>query len=303
MVEVPEVKRTTIFRGDTTHMNTKTSTVDTPLDPANTEVEGFADDAVIDLLASTDDESLALLKIWLKENATTLGPLLERAAGEMPGLSGEASCVVLDALLLKPLADEQATTDLMNTCLHVIAARITESLSPSASGADNRHDDPLVSAAVAVVTSGRRSRSSETVVSCLATAGPGGSLVLARAFDTLRDTLKLYALRRLDPAEVLELGENVATSLRSSVSKLIESLEGKQRTTAVKFLKALTPEDHSESVEIDPTEPLEVGAHVFHATWGVGAVVKSGDGTVKVDFGSAGTRTLLRKFATLRHGA
>ncbi|MDA3935815.1 MAG: hypothetical protein PF636_02970 [Actinomycetota bacterium] len=282
-------------------MDTAASIINELTDSAQTDEEALNDAVIIGLLASSDEDSLAELAVWLKENATTLAPLVTRAAAEKPGLSGEASCAVLDALLLKPLADEDVTVRLMGECLRVIAARITASLSEDAPGADNLHDDPLVSSTVAVVTAGRRAHLSETAVSYLAKAGSGGSLVLARSFDTLRDSLKLHVLRRLKPADVWVLGGNVVASLGNSISTLIEGLEGKPLRIAVKFLEGLDPEAHSESSDIDPAEPLAVGAHVFHASWGAGSVVKTGKGTIKVDFGSAGTRTLMRKFATLRH--
>ncbi|GEM_PF-4096678 len=284
-------------------MNTETSTNNIIIDSTDAEAEGFVDAAVIGLLAASDEESMELLQVWLKEHATTLAPVVEQAASKESGLSGEASCAVLDALLLKPLADERATSKLMHACLNVIAARITESLSPEASSACDGHDDPLVSSTVAIVTAGRRAHLSEMAVSCLAKSGSGGSLVLVRSFDTVRDSLKLHVLQKMDPTDVWVLGDNAVASLSNSVSKLIESLEGKPRTAAVKFLEALEPEEHASSAEIEPTESLEVGSHVFHATWGVGTVIKTGDGTIKVDFGSAGTRSLLRKFATLRHHA
>lgn len=210
---------------------------------------------------------------------------------------------MLDALLWKAPADEETTMKLMSECLRVIADRITASLCNAASGANNKHDDPLVGSAVAVVTAGRRSNLSETAVRCLAKAGPGGTLVLARAFDTVRDSLRLYVMRRLKPAVIWELGGDVVASLGNSVSKLVEELEGKQLSAAIKFLEELAPEEHSKSSEIGQTEPLEVGAHVFHASWGVGTVIKASDETITIDFGSAGTRTLLRALATLWHAA
>jgi hypothetical protein len=274
-----------------------------PVDSADAEPVGLSDATVAGLLAAEDAESIERLAVWLKKHATTFAPIVVQAAHKKAGLSGEASCAVLDALMSKAPADEETTLGIMSDCLRVIAGRITKSLRDDTREARTRHDDPLVGVAVAVVTAGRRSSLSETAVSCLAKAGPGGTLVLARAFDTLRDSLKLYAIRRLKPAVIWELGDNVVASLGNSVSKLAEELEGRESKAALKFLAELAPEEHSKSSEISPTDPLKVGDSVFHASWGVGTVVKIGHETLTVDFGSSGTRTLLRALATLRHAA
>ncbi len=263
--------------------------------------ESTEDDSPLDLLLAHDEESMSLLALWLKENATTFAPVVIQAAHQKPGLSPEASCAVLDAMFKKAPADDETMMKLMSECLRVITSRITASIDAESAGDDHRHDDPLVGPAVAVVAAGRRSNLSEAAVNCLAKQGLGGALVLVRAFDSVRDTLKLYVVRRLKPAVVWDLGENEVASLANSVSKLAEGLEGKQNAAALKFLAALAPDEHSSSAEINPTDPLETGEYVFHASWGTGNVLKVSDETITIDFGCYGKRTLLRKLATLRH--
>jgi len=55
------------------------------------------DAAVVRLLAAQDDESRARLALWLKANARTFAPVVERAIHEEPGLSAEAASAVLEA--------------------------------------------------------------------------------------------------------------------------------------------------------------------------------------------------------------
>jgi len=70
----------------------------------------------------------------------------------------------------------------------------------------------------------------------------------------------------------------------------------------IRFVDELGPVHEMEHAEIGTTEKLHVGDSVFHARWGAGAVLESGDESVTIDFGSAGTRTLLRAYTTLRRG-
>jgi hypothetical protein len=136
----------------------------------------------------------------------------------------------------------------------------------------------------------------------LGQAGPGGALVLARAFDSVRGALKLSIVRRLDPADVLALNGNAVASLAHSVSKLAQNPEGSKADIPTEFLKKLGPVQSFEHAEIDPTDRLEVGDLVFHASWGSGTVIAPTDETATIDFGSAGTRVLLRSIARLRRG-
>ncbi len=279
----------------------------TPAVPADTEPEELDGAAIRLLLRAQDPASMDELAQWIKAHAKTWGPLVAEAAHEDEALSAEASCVVLSTLAKRSPADEETTLGLMEVCLVIIADRITESrmLSTAKRGRGTRAirepDDSLVGAAVGIVTANRRSKLSERAISCLADSGMGGALVLARAFDAVRTTSKVYIVRRLKPAEVLGLGDNVVASLAASVAKLAEELEGKELKAANRFLEELGSVSPLESSEIDPTETLEVGCHVFHATWGAGTVIVSDTESVTVDFGSAGERTLLRAYAKLRH--
>ena len=270
-----------------------------PLGADSAEIAELDEKAVAKLLAADDPESIALLAGWLKANAKTFSPAVAEADAKKSGLSAEAACVVLDALLGRTTADEEATLKLVELCLQVIADRITASLT-SGAAASTMQDDPLVSEAVAVVTSNRRSRHSETAIACLAQAGPGGALVLARAFDAVRDTSQLYIVRRLQPEDVIVLGDNVVASLAYSVTRLAEDLEGRTRDVVLAFVEALGPVQGMESSEISVDEPLEPGTHVFHARWGAGIVLSANEESATIDFSGAGTRTLLRALTTLR---
>jgi len=267
------------------------------------DIAELDDAAVVRLLAASDPESVATLEAWLKVNAKTYAPVVELATQREGGLSAEAACAVLDALLRRTTADEETTLRLVTQCLDIIAGRITESLKSGPPSVNGGQDDPLVSQAVAVVTSNRRSRHSETAIACLAQAGPGGALVLARAFDAVRDTSQLYIVRRLQPEDVLVLGDNVVASLAHSVEQLAETLEGRKRTVVLEFLAELGPVHGLESSEIGVDEPLEPGTQVFHARWGAGIVLSANEESATIDFSGAGTRTLLRALTTLRHTA
>jgi len=273
----------------------------TDADPDGVDVAELDDAAVIQLLEARDQESVAVLERWLKANAKTYTPIVTEAAQREGGLSAEAACVVLDALLKRSTTDEETTLNLMTLSLEVIADRISKSLKAGEGDASAAQDDPLVSQAVAVVTSNRRSRHSETAIASLAQAGPGGALVLVRAFDAVRDTLQLYIVRRLQPADVLALGDNVVASLAHSVEKLAEELEGRKQQVVLDFLAALGPTHAMESSEVGADEPLEPGAQVFHARWGAGTVLSANEESVTIDFSGAGTRTLLRALTVLRH--
>jgi hypothetical protein len=259
------------------------------------------DAAVVRLLTAEDATSIAELATWLKTHARTFTPVTQ-AIREDSGLSPEAAGAVLDALVWRAPTDAEEMLTLTQACLRVIAERITESLgSGTTPGAISDHDDSLVGSAVAIVTVNRRSRHSETAVDCLAQEGPGGALVLARAFDGLRNALKLHIVQQLKPVDVLELGDNVVASLACSVSKLAEELETPKNAVATRFLAELGPVQGMRSAGIGVTEHLEVGDRVFHASWGAGVVSAVNDESATIDFGSAGTRTLLRSLATLRH--
>jgi hypothetical protein len=267
---------------------------------ASAESAEIDDAAAMQLLAATDEASIAQLAVWLKTNARTFSPDVLQVIQETSGLSAEAACAVLDALTWRASADAETTIELMNACLEVIAERVTLSVRDVASGTLSELDDSLVSSAVAVLTANRRSSQSEAAICCLAAAGPGGTLILARAFDAVRSTLKLYIVRRLDPADVLLLGDNVVASLAHSVSKLAEELESPKCDVATRFVAELGPIQHMEPAKIGEDEPLGVGDRVFHASWGAGVVVATNDESATIDFGGSGTRTLLRSLATLR---
>jgi len=253
------------------------------------------------LLAAEDAESIALLTEWLRSNAKTFGPVVLQAIHEQPGLSPEAASAVLDALSWHSQAEEDTTLKLMESCLDVVARHITQSLSDHAAGPLSDRDDCLVGSAVAALTADRRSRHSETAVRCLADTGPGGALVLARAFDAVRGGLKLYIVRHVSPADVLELEDNVVVSLSHSLTKFAEELEEPKKRVVTQFLTELGPIERMQRSEIGTHELLRVGDSVFHARWGTGTVTAANEESVTIDFGSAGTRTLLRAFTTLRH--
>lgn len=272
-----------------------------PVVLANTEdAAGLSDAEAMRLLECKDAESVAQLSTWLKTQAKTFAPIVAQAIQEGSSLSPEAAGAVLEAFTWRAPADAETTIRLMNACLDSIADRITDSLRSSKTGAISHEDDSLVGAGVAILTANRRSSQSEAAISCLAEAGPGGAMVLARAFDSVRSSLRLYIVRRLKPADVLELSDNRVASLANSVSKLAEELEPPKDAVAKKFLTELGSLQHMEPAEIGRTDPLEIGESVFHANWGAGVVVASTDESVTVDFGSAGTRTLLRALTTLR---
>ena len=268
---------------------------------AGAETGDLDDAAVMHLLAADDSESIAQLAAWLKAHARTYAPIVIQATQEESGLSPEAARAVLDALVWRTPADGETTLRVLEGCLDVIARQITRSLDQGGRGAVSGRDDALVGSAVAVLTSNRPARHSETAIDRLAQGGPGGALVLARAFDAVRGGLRLYIVRRLDPADVLELDDNVVASLSHSVARLAAELESPKKDVAARFLAGLGPVQRMEASEIDTTATLEPGERVFHASWGVGIVVASNDESTTIDFGSAGTRTLLRAFATLRH--
>jgi len=253
------------------------------------------------LLIAEDAESIELLAAWLKSNAKTFAPVVLQAIDEQPELSPEAASAVLDALSWHSQTEEDTTLKLMESCLDAITRHITRSLDENAPGPLNDRDDRLMSSAVAALTADRRSRHSETAVRCLADTGPGGALVLARAFDAVRGGLKLYIVRHLDPADVLELEDNVVVSLSHSLKKFAEELEDPKKRVVTKFLTELGPIERMERSEIGSHELLRVGDSVFHARWGTGTVTAANEESATIDFGSAGTRTLLRAFTTLRH--
>ena len=231
---------------------------------ASTEAAGLDDVAVMRLLTLEDAESVAQLETWLKNHARTFAPVVTRAIQEGPGLSPEAARAVIDALVWRAPTDGETTLRLLEACLDVIAARLTESLGSGAPGAIGDRDDTLVGSAVAVLTSSRPSRHSETAITLLAEAGPGGALVLARAFDAVRSALKVCIVRHLMPADVLELGDNVVASLARSVSRLAEDLESPASDVATRFLADLGSVRRMEPSEIGITEPLEMGDRDDH---------------------------------------
>jgi hypothetical protein len=264
------------------------------------EAAELDDATVITLLTSADEESVAELAIWLKAHSRTFAPLVTQAIEQEPGLSPEAAAAVLDAMAWRAQADEETMLTLMEACMGIIARRLTESLGRSAPGAISNRDDALVSSAVAILTANRRARHSERAISSLSDAGPGGALILARAFDAVRGGLKFYTVRRLKTTDVLQLDDNVVASLAHSVSKLTDDLEKPKRDIAIRFLAELGSVESMEPSMIGTTEPLGIGDGVFHASWGAGTVIAANDESVTIDFGSAGTRTLLRALATLR---
>lgn len=267
---------------------------------AGAEAHVLDDGTVMRLLAAEDAESVARLAAWLKANARAFAPLVMRAHQEERGLSPEAACAVLGALGWRAPADGETTLNLLASCLDVIAGQVTKSPAKGESYEISDRDDALVGCAVATLTSNRPARHSETAIVCLADAGPGGALVLARAFNAVRSGLKLRIVRRLKPADVLQLDDNVVVSLAHSVSRLAEGLEGSEKDVASRFLAELGSVQRMEPSEIGIAEQLERGDHVFHASWGAGTVVTADDASATIDFGSAGTRTLLRSLATLR---
>jgi len=254
------------------------------------------------LLAADDAESIAQLSEWLKANSKTFVPTVAHAHLNAK-LSPEASGAVLDALSWRVQAEEEATLSLMQSCLEVISRRVSASLAANPSSAISDRDDALVGSAVAALTADRRSRHSEAAVRCLADEGPGGALILARAFDVVRGGLKLYIIRHMDAADVLVLEDNVVACLSNSVATFAEELEGPKKRPVTHFLAALGPVSTLESSEIEPDEVLKVGDSVFHARWGAGTVQSADAESATIDFGSAGTRTLLRAYTKLRHGA
>jgi len=265
------------------------------------EGAGLDDVAVTLLLAAEDAESIEQLATWLKTHPKTFAPVVAQATRKKSGFSAEAARAVLDALVWRTAADEEKTLGLLKACLDAITQRLSESLGSSVHGAISDSDDPLVGSAVATLTANRRSKYSETAIGCLAKSGPGGALVLARAFDAVRSSLKFYIVQRLRPTDVLELNDNVVASLAQSVSRLAEELEAPKKAVATRFLAELGSLHHTQPSVIHMTETLEVGDRVFHASWGTGTVIAAGDDRATIDFGSAGTRTLLRAFTTLRH--
>lgn len=269
------------------------------LSPAPEQAEELDDATVGRLLGATDEESLASLSEWLEANPRTWPASVARVTLLPVDVSVESSCAVLGALTQRTPTDEETTLQLVTACLTPIALRISESLAEGGTGAVQ--DDSLVSVAVGIVTSSRRSKLSKGAIGCLAQTGPGGALVLTRAFDAVRAGSKVQIVQNLDPADVLELSDNAVASLSSSVARLVVDLVGRERDDANRFLAQLGWVEPVESSQIEPSEPLAVGAHVFHATWGAGAVVASDPESVTIDFGSAGQRTLLRAYATLRH--
>jgi hypothetical protein len=264
--------------------------------------------AIRRLLEADDAASLEELSAWLQANpktwVATVAAVADTAEGER-GFSAEAACEVLQALTQRTPADEETTLRLVRACLTPIAARITDSLGRRGSGKSSdivvsEHDDALVGMAVRIVTSSRRSKLSRGAVTCLAEAGAGGALVLARAFDAVRSGTKLQIVRSLKSEDVLKLGDNAVASLAESIVKLAEELVGAEQRDAKRFLAELGPVEPMQSAEIGPTDPLVEGQRVFHATWGAGVVVAVDDERIRVDFGSAGSRLLLRAHATLR---
>jgi len=264
------------------------------------EILGLDDPRVSLLIAAQSAEQLSQLAAWLKAHAKTFTPVVMQAAAGKPGMSPLAASVVLPALSWHSQAEEDLTLQLMDVCLAVICERLTDSVRGGATDAVDTSDDVLVGAAVAVLTADRRSRHSETAVRSLSTGGPGGALILARSFDVVRDGLKLYIVRHLSPADVLELEDNAVASLSHSLSKFAENLEPPKKRPVIRFRDELGPVHEMEHSEIGATEPLHVDDAVFHARWGAGTVIASDDESVTIDFGSAGTRTLLRKYSTLR---
>ena len=273
-----------------------------PLVLASSDAAGELDDAAVRaLLISEDGAALAQLALWLKTHARTFAPTVSQAIQAGCGLSPQAAAAVLDAMTWRTPADADTTVRLTDACLATIAERLTTSVRTGNAEAISALDDSLARSAMGVLIGNGRSSQSEAAIRCLAEAGPGGALVLARAFDGVRSALKVYVVRQLKPADVLELGDNVVASLARSVSDLADTLESPKKTVATRFLAELGSVGHMQTAEIDVTEPLVAGDRVFHASWGAGIVVAANEESVTIDFGSAGTRTLLRALATLRH--
>lgn len=270
----------------------------TATDPRDETAE--LDDAdVARLLAAADETSIAQLREWLDANSKAFIPVVAQAIRGGAGVSAEAARTLLDGLNRRGPSHAEATLVVLQACLRVISDRINESF--TSAEPDGGEADPFVDSAVLLLTRSRPSGQAEKAIDCLAEAGPGGALVLTRAFDSTRTSLKLHIVRRMDPANVLSLGENVAASLALSVARLAEQVEDADKRAATRFLAALGPVDSPASSEIDADEPLEVGDRLFHASWGAGTLVEYTAESVTVDFGSAGTRTLLRSIARLRH--
>ncbi|MBI5232425.1 MAG: hypothetical protein HY876_09710, partial [Coriobacteriales bacterium] len=261
---------------------------------------GLDDAAVRSLLRAEDADSIAQLSEWLKGHAKAIAGIATEAIQEENGLSPQAARAVLDAIGRRGPSSGETTLLLLNACLDVIAQRTSDSLASGGPCSLSDGDDALVGSAVALLTSSRPAKHSETAISRLAQAGPGGALILARAFDAVRGALKLHIVRHLRPADVLELGGNVVVSLGQSVAKLAEGLQRPERGVADRFLAGLGPVQGSEPSEVGANDPLEVGDRIFHASWGTGVVTTANDETATIDFGGAGTRTLLRAVATLR---
>lgn len=267
------------------------------------ETSELDDAAAMRLLAAEDPESVAQLAGWLKAQGRTFAPVVAQAIEEGTGPSAEAARAVLGAVVSRTPADAQMTLALIAPCLAVIGRRITEDLASDPSHTISDPSDALVGSAVALLTSSRPARHLETAICCLSEAGPGGALILARAFDAVRSSLRLRILRSLRPRDVRELDDNVVVSLAESVSKLAEALEGSDRATATRFLAELGSVQHMVCSEIEMHEHLEAGDEVFHASWGAGIVVATTAEVVTIDFSNAGTRTLLRSLATLRRAS
>lgn len=264
------------------------------------EAARLDDAAAMALLTAEDPASLRLLAAWLRARARTFAPVVEQAFQEGVRPSPAAAGTILDGMAWRTSAKGEATLTVMQTCIEVIASRITDSLARSKGGAISDGDDALVGAAVTVLTSSCPSRHSAMAIGCLTESGPGGALILARSFDAVRSALKVSIVRDLKPADVLELDDNVVASLARSVTKLADELEGPQRDLANRFLAALGPVEHLEPAEVSARDSLEAGDRVFHASWGTGTVVSATAEAATIDFGSAGTRTLLRSLTTLR---
>lgn len=258
------------------------------------------DSAAMELLSVGDAVSVLQLAEWLKAHVRTFSPVVSEALQKHPDLSPEAAGAVLDAMALRAPDSGEVTLRLLTCCLEAIASRLTESLSVAPSHGIDDRDDVLLTSAVATLTCNQPARRSEAAVHCLAEAGPGGARVLARSFDAVRGGLKLRILGSLIPANVLALEDNVIVSLAHSVSAFAEGLEGHDSIVAHRFLAELGPVGDSQNLKIGVTEVIEAGDGVFHASWGSGTVLAADDESVTIDFGGAGTRTLLRALATLR---
>jgi len=252
-----------------------------------------------ELLSADDEESVERLAQWLKSNLRRFTPVLTEAIDSGADVTPLAASAVLRALAWRTSSDTGATVALLKSCLRIVTDEIAASLGNNTAEAND--GGYLVSAAVSLLMAKRPSRYSESAIDCLASAGPAGALVLARSFDGVRRGLRTRVLLRLDPADVRELDDNVVVSLAHSVSRLTDDLEGRELKKAQAFLAELGPIGPLESSGIDADEPLEPGERVFHASWGSGTLVAITDETVTVDFGSGGTRTLVRTFARLRH--